>query len=86
MIDIYFLQSIQLGLTWHVLEASMELAICNISLRCLARACGRLHTWCNDVWYVPEADYMHDPEVPMFKINTATCIDGQWGGGVGVWD
>ncbi len=39
--EIYFLQSIQLGLAWHVLEASMELTTCNVAHR--------------DVWHVPKA-------------------------------
>ncbi len=42
--QIYFLQSIQFDLTWRVLEASMELATCNVAPRYLVCAWGRLYT------------------------------------------
>ncbi len=47
--QIYFWQSVQLGLTWRFLEASMELATCNGAPRCLVRAWGRLHVFRNNI-------------------------------------
>ncbi len=36
--QIYSLQNVQLGLTWHILKASTKLATCNVAPSFLARA------------------------------------------------
>ncbi len=47
--QIYFIQSVLLGLQWRVLEDSMELATCNMAPRCLGRAWRRLYVTRNNI-------------------------------------